>query len=337
MKKTVFIVTMLVFTLLAAACSNGGSGAAVQENNGGNKAESRNETETKNDPANPSLKIGYTVMNLSNPYFVDLSEGVKARGKELGYDITIHDGKSDALQQINAIENFITKKMDVIVISPIDDQSLVPVVQKAKEAGIRVIGANQKVEGVDAFITVPEYEYGLAIGEVAGQWIADKLNGEAEVAILDFPELKPIIDRANGIKDGILKNAPNATIVANQSANTPEKGMRAMETILQAHPNVKVVAGVNDAGALGAFEAVMAANKNSDDFFIGGLDATKEAIAKINENSIYRATIDIDPFGTGKLIVDTAAKVVQEGPIEETIAVPMKAVTTENVAEYIKQ
>jgi len=329
MRKIVFLLLIVAMTALTACSSS---------NESGNNTESKGSpsAETGGEAANKKLKIGFTVANLANTYFVDLSEGLKARAKELGYDVTVHDGKGDAVQQVNAIENFITQKLDVIVISPVDDKAVEPVVKKAKEAGITVISSNQNVAGSDAFLTVPEYEYGMAIGEVAGKWIADKLNGTAEVAIIDYPELKVIIERANGIKDGILKHAPDAKIVANQSANTVEKGMRAMETILQAHPNVKVVAAVNDAGALGVYEVVKAAKKDAPDFFIGGLDATQEALKKIKEDGIYRATIDIDPQGMGRQIVDTAVKVLADGPIAEPIAVNMIPVTLDNVDDFIK-
>ncbi|MFC4596737.1 sugar ABC transporter substrate-binding protein [Cohnella hongkongensis] len=329
MRKIVFFLLIVAMTALTACSSANESG-----NNAGSKGSPS--AETGGEAVNKKLRIGFTVANLANTYFVDLSEGVKARAKELGYDVTVHDGKGDAVQQVNAIENFITQKLDVIVISPVDDKALEPVVKKAKEAGITVISSNQNVAGSDAFLTVPEYEYGMAIGEEAGKWIADKLGGTAEVAIIDYPELKVIIERANGIKDGILKHAPDAKIVANQSANTVEKGMRAMETILQAHPNVKVVAAVNDAGALGVYEVVKAAKKDTPDFFIGGLDATQEALKKIKEDGIYRATIDIAPVGMGRQIVDTAVKVIADGPIAEPIAVNMIPVTLSNVDEFIQ-
>jgi ribose transport system substrate-binding protein len=327
--KRITLFLMITVLVFLAACSTGNNKSATTDSN----------VAATNSPTvkDKKLKIGFTVANLANTYFVDLSEGLKARATELGYDVTIHDGKGDAVQQVNAIENFITQKLDVIVISPVDDKALEPVVKKAKETGIVVISSNQNVSGSDAFLTVPEYAYGMSIGEVAGKWIAEKLNGTAEVAIIDYPELKVIIDRAKGIKDGILKHAPNAKIVANQSANTVEKGMRAMETILQAHPNVKVVAAVNDAGALGVYEVVKAAKKDTPDFFIGGLDATQEALKKIKEGGMYRSTIDIDPSGMGKQIVDTALKVIKDGPITEPIAVNMITITPENVDKFIKK
>lgn len=78
----------------------------------------------------------------------------------------------------------------------------------------------------------------------------------------------------------------------------------------------------------------MAAHKDSDRFFIGGLDATDEALNKIKEGGIYRATVDIQPFESGKLFVDTLIKVMQEGPIEETINIPMKVVNASNISDY---
>ncbi|MBP1993866.1 sugar ABC transporter substrate-binding protein [Paenibacillus eucommiae] len=331
-RKSVFSLLIIVMALALAACSSGNGG-----NSTSTPGNTPNGTKTETPNAEKKLKIGFTVANLANTYFVDLSEGVKTRAQELGYTVTVHDGKGDAANQVSAVENFITQKMDVIVISPVDEKALEPAVKEAKKANIVVISSNQNIVGSDAFLTVPEHGYGSAIGEVAGKWIAEKLNGEAEVAIIDFPELKSIIERADGIREAIIKHAPNAKIVANQSANTVEKGMKAMETILQAHPNVKVVAAVNDAGALGVYEVVKAAKKDTPDFFIGGLDATQEALQKIKEDTIYRATIDIDPNGMGKQIVDTAVKVMQDGPIAEPIAVNMKTVTIDNAADFIKE
>ncbi len=279
-------------------------------------------------------KIAYTVPDLSNTYFIEVANGVEERCKELGIDIVIHDGKTDIASQVTAFENFIAQKMDVIIVSPLDEQALIPSVQAAKDAGIIVIAANQNVAGVDAFLTVPEYEYGFTIGEHAGKWITEKLGGNAEVAIFDYPELESVIARGDGIQDGILSTAPNAQIVARQSANNPEKGMANMENILQASPNVEVLVCVNDAGALGAYEVVLAANKDSDNFYIGGLDATQEALNKIYEDSIYRATVDIQPFVSGKSFVDTAVQVFETGPIEEPIVIDMKVVDSSNISDY---
>lgn len=282
------------------------------------------------------LKFGYTVMDLTNPYFTTLVNGAKDRAEELGIDITIHDGKSDPMKQITAIENFMAQQVDAIICSPVDQVALEPAVKRAHEAGTPFINPNQKIQGVDANINLIDFQYGFKGGEIAGKWIASNFDKEVEVAILGMPAMKALKERADGIVAGIRYHAPNAKIVARQSGNTPSKGMKAAESILQANPNVQVIVGHNDAGALGAYEAVKAAGKADENFCIVGLDATQQALDLIREGTIYRGTVDIDPYGTGVLVIDTAVKVLEEGPIDNMVNIPMKSVTAENIENYFE-
>ncbi len=281
--------------------------------------------------AQDARKMGYTAIDLTNPYFIALTDGMKDRAKELGIEVTIHDGKSDAASQVSAVENFIVQKMDAILVSPIDPKALESVIPQAKEAGIPTISVAQEVPGTDAFIGLKEKEYGLSIGRIAGQYIVDKMGGEAEVAILTYPELAPVIERGNGIKEGILAVAPKARIVAEQSAATPETGAAAIEAIMQAHPNVRVVAGINDGGVLGAYEALAGMGVNTEEFALFGLDATKEALAKLKEGGMYKATVDIAPFKAGRAAIDLAVKVIEKGPQTEMIVQDMVPVTADTM------
>ncbi len=326
-KKSLLIALLLCTSMVFTACTSGKEDTPA-------KTEPAVEGSTEADSKDETLKIAYTCQDLTNTYFVDVAKGVKDRCAELGIEVNILDGKADIANQVTAFENLIAEGVDGIIVSPIDQTALQPSVAAAIEAGIPVISGNQLVEGSQAFVTVPEYDYGFVIGEEAGKWIKDNLDGKAEVAIFDYPELESIIDRGNGIAEGILSVAPDAEIVARQSANSTEKGMANMENILQANPNVEVVVCVNDAGALGAYEAMMAAGKESDRVFIGGLDAISEALNKIKEGGIYRATVDIQPYETGKLFVDTLLDVKENGPVEETIVIPMKVVNESNISEY---
>ncbi|MDF2613884.1 MAG: putative monosaccharide-transporting ATPase [Clostridia bacterium] len=306
------------------------------------------ETETKSEAAAPAetkkeeakteekktLKIGFTVQNLANPYFVAVVQGVQDYCKENGIEVTIHDAKADPNAHINAIENFIAQGVDAIMVSPVDQIALEPIVKKAQEAGIPVISVNQKVEGSSALIALNEYDYGFAGGKIAGEWMKEALGGKGKAAILIYPEIVSLVDRGNGLKEGILSVCPDVEIVAEQSAAVPEKGMAAAEAFLQAHPDLNVIAGINDGGALGAFETFAAAGKTKENAAIIGLDATEEAIKKIKEGSMYVGTVDIDPYGTGKLAVETTLKVLESGPIAETVKIQMVPVTKENIDQY---
>ncbi len=269
------------------------------------------------------VKIGYTTMDLANPYFIAVTNGVKDKAKELDVKITIHDAKSDAASQIAAIENFVAQQMDAIVISPIDAVAVEPMVKLAHDNGIPIINAHQAMEGADAQIGLIEFEYGYEVGKLAGQYITDHMDGKAEVAVLGQPEVSALVERTNGIKKGILDFAPNAVIAAEQSGYTPETGARAAEVVMQSRPNVRVFVGMNDAGVLGAYEALKGMGVNESEFALFGLDATEEAQKKIAANSMYKGTVDIAPYVTGEMIVEVALQVKESGPIEEMVKIEM--------------
>ena len=288
------------------------------------------------DNGSSTIRVGATLQDLGNVYFIDIAKGMEDQAKNLGWQLTIADGRSDAQTQINSIENFISEGVDAIVIAPYDSAALVPYVARAQQRGIKVICVTQPVDGYDAWLGIREREYGLAGGTLAGQWILDTFPGTqpVEVGIISYPEMETIIDRGEGLKEAILKMAPNAKIVNEQSAATPERGEVVTAAMLQANPNIKVIACINDSGALGALNAVQAAGKATPDFCIVGLDATEEAIDKIKQGTVFRATVDIAPVQTGRDTIDLVARVLQSGPVRDQLLVNMIPVTKDNISNY---
>ena len=114
-----------------------------------------------------------------------------------------------------------------------------------------------------------------------------------------------------------MELCPDAVIVARQAGDNPEKGMQITEDVMQQHPEVNVITGNNDSGPLGAVEAVKGMNLSQDildKFYIGGGDATPEAIEKMNdETSVYRATVDIGPYDTGENCVKAIHDIIESG------------------------
>jgi ribose transport system substrate-binding protein len=276
---------------------------------------------------NAKLKFAFSVMIMDNPYFIAVKKGFEDRCKELGIQAITNDAKYDAALQFSQVETYTAMGVDAIVIAPIDQNSITAAVDKAKAKKIIVISEAQPIANADANIIVNDYDYGVAGGKNAAKWINEKLGGKAEVAIVAQDNVESVIKRGNGIQDTIKKLAPGATIVARQTGDTPELAMKIAETVLQSHPNVKVFQCVNDSGALGVYEAIKAMGKSTSDFYVGGADATAEALSKMKEpGSIFRSTIDIDPYGTGKKCVDVMLDYVRKGVKNETFYFEMKPI-----------
>ena len=309
-KKLQILASILAVAVLLVGCSGQQSNTS-QEDTSSNSAE------------NKSYKIAYVTMDVTSPYFIKMIDGMKEKAAELGVELIVHDGKYQAQPQIDAIDTLIEQGVDAIILSANDPAALQPSVDKAKEAGIKVVAANVEMQNTDAFVSLVEKEYGLTGGEIAGKYIAEKMDGKAKVAVLAFTQVPAVIQRTEGLKEGIKKYAPNIEVVAEVEANNRETGLKAIENVLQQHPDLNVVVGVSDDAVLGGYEAMMAVDRTGDDVILVGLDAVDEAIAKIKEGGIYRGTVDIDPFGSGKIIIETTQKVLNGETMTEMIKFPI--------------
>lgn len=325
MKMKVLSILLAMIMLLATACSPAKPAEETAKEDtpapAAEEAKEEVEEETKEEaPAasNEKVTIGMSIPQLANPYFVSVMNGVQAKCDELGYELIVVDAGYDVAKQVSDFENFGNQGVTAVIACPIDANALLPVVDQLHEKDVMVISFAQIIDNADAILTLDEYTYGVAIGENAAKWINDELDGKAEVLIISQDNVEAVVQRGNGIQETIEKLCPEAKIVGRQAGDNPEKGMQIAEDYLQQYPDLMVITGNNDAGPLGALEAVKAAGRASEKFYVGGADATPEAIEKMgDEDSVYRATVDIMPYQTGINAAEYVQKFLADGIPEE--------------------
>jgi ribose transport system substrate-binding protein len=286
------------------------------------------------------VKVGMTIQDLSNPVWAGYCQALQKKIGSMGGNLTYVSCESNAGKQITQIENFVSSGVDVLIVHPADPAGVEAACKQARDKGIKVISWDDDLKNADIAWLIDNHKLGYIIGEAAAKFINDKLGGKAEVAILNYPQLPILLERGNGIKEAITKLAPNATIVAETSAINPAEGISKIETIFQAHPNVKVVGCIGGGGSVGANEAAKAAGKIKDDFGIFAADATKPELSAMKNNEGVRMTVAVG--GTLQNSADTVWGLIEQlesgKPIETKevyrILVP---VTKENVEEFLHQ
>ena len=286
-------------------------------------------------PKKAHLKVGMTVQSISNPIWAGICSETQKDVKAGGGEMTYMACDSNITTQIQQVENFISSKVDVIVCHPADPKGIESVLKQARKAGIKVISWDDKLENCDLAYVINNYDLGKMIGEQAANWINKKLGGKAEVAVLDWPQLPILLERANGIVDALKKNAPKAKIVAQQPAIDAAGGQSKMEAIFQAHPNVKVVACIGGGGAVGANEAAKEANKISPDFGIFAADATEQELQAIKNHEGNRMSVMITggPVTMAKEIYGLIKKVASGQKINKVFYRKIFPVTIANVGK----
>ncbi|MGM0920552.1 MAG: ABC transporter substrate-binding protein [Bacillota bacterium] len=315
-KKLLVPVLMSVIVLMSA-CSSA--------------SESSNES-TGQENNNDKLKIGLTVGTLANPFFVAMGKGAEEAGKELGAEVLVESAEYDLAKQTSQIENFITKKVDVILLNAVDTKGISAAVQQAKDAGIPVIAVDTNAEGgVDATVTSDNYQ----AGQLAGEYVVEQLNGKGNIVIIDGPPVSAVTDRIQGFED-VIKESGIKVVAKQNGEGNREKALSVMESILQANSSgsIDAVFAINDPEAIGVEIASEQAGRK-DEFFIVGVDGAPEAAeAMAKEGSSIMATSAQSPSEMVKKAVEIAMKVKNGEDVEELIKVPVELVTQETLDSY---
>ncbi|MFJ8104433.1 substrate-binding domain-containing protein [Streptomyces sp. NPDC096132] len=275
-------------------------------------------------------KVGLALSTLNNPFFVQIQAGAKAEAKKLGVDLTVTDAQNDASQQANQLQNFTSSGYDSIIVNPVDSDAAGNSVKAADKAKIPVIAVDRGVNKatVDALVASDN----VAGGELAARTVAEKLGGTGKIVILQGQAgTSAARERAEGFAKG-LKAYPGIQVLAQQPADFDRtKGLDVMSNLLQAHPDVQGVIAANDEMALGAIKAL--GSKAGKTVQVVGFDGTPDGLKAVEQGTLY-ASVAQQPSQLGRIAVDNALKALQGKKVEETVKVPVKVVTKENVAGF---
>jgi len=281
-----------------------------------------------------TITVAFSVHDLSNPFWATQAQGAEDKAKELGVDLIVIDLKVDAAKEVSTWEDLITRGVDGIMTSCVDEVASTEFCKNAQAAGIKVVAAVHPLPGADGSLANDEYQYGYIAGEYAGKFITDVLGGVAKFALLAADCTAFVIPRTDGIRDGILAEAPDAELVSRQDAYQTDVGMTVTESVLQAHPDLKVIGCLNDDGALGAYEAMSAAGVDPEEVCITGTDGVAQALEKIAEGGMYRASVSMAPYASGQQEMEILVKLIKGETCVPHQKIVNELITIDNVDKF---
>ena len=289
--------------------------------------------------ASGSKEIGIVFTDLNNPVFVEMKEAMEAKAKELGYTTTVLNSSDSSDTELQNVQNLISKKVAAICLLPNDADSAVNTVKAANNANIPIVGFNRVIDtkGECKFVT---------------QDVTDNVSGAVEAGKYAVQLLKDVKDpkivilrgtsgvdadkqRYDGFVQGIKGTPLEKAVIAQVNGKfDTQEGFTVMQNVIQAQPRIDLVYAENDTMALGALQALEAANRK--DTKIIGYDGSKECVQKIAEGKIT-ATIAQKFKALGTTAVDWAVKAA-EGKADNappTISIGTELVTKDNAQGYV--
>ncbi|MDO8539408.1 MAG: D-ribose ABC transporter substrate-binding protein [Opitutaceae bacterium] len=277
--------------------------------------------------------MAVVVSTLNNPWFVVLAETARDRAKELGYDATIFDSQNDPAKESAHFDNIISSGYRAVLFNCTDAKGSIANVRRAKAAGVPVFCMDREIEANDAAISqILSDNYSGCVA--LGQYFVEQVGETGKYAeLLGIVADTNTWNRSKGFHS-VVDRFPGLKMVAQQSAEFDRsKALEVMESILQANPDLDAVFCGNDAMAMGAYQALLAAGKASK-VKVFGFDGADDVVKAVAEGKIT-ATVMQFPKVMARTAAENADKYikgVREFP--QRVPVAVELVTRTNVSKF---
>jgi len=319
----------------AAAC--GSSGGSTSGSGGAASNPAPSASTTSSAPAGGSAAggtIAIITVDPSNPYWKAEVDTAQAAAKKLGYQTTTGAHKNKPDQQSSLIETAINAKVKGIILDPAGAKESISAIQKAVDAHIPVVLVNAEIDktGLAKAQIVSNNAQGATVGAEA--WAKAMNYKGTYVELFGNPSDNNAQVRSDGYK-AVISQYPDLKVVGKEIANWDrQEGQAKMEALLSAHPDINGVISGNDEMALGAINALKAANKLSK-VKVLGFDGNQDAANAVKAGELVATVLQPIVAGTNKAVeqLNSVITTGKTGVNDEKQAIDCVLITKENAGK----
>jgi ribose transport system substrate-binding protein len=278
--------------------------------------------------AQQKITIGVALAQDDNPFYIAMLRGIRARASELGWDVAAVSSNEDKLKQINGVQDLVAKGVKGILISPIDAVGVNAAYDAAAQAKVPIVSVARGSTSPNQTLHVAMDE--KQIGRDIAEWTAKGIGGSGEVAMLLGPSGAPTFrNLAEGYTEVMAKHPGVKIVFKADGPLTRERGVKNTEDALVAHPDLKALYCANDDVALGAMQAVLAANR-AGKTLVTGMNGVPPALRAVKDGNLAM-TVELNPVEWGRLGVDVLATYLKGEKVEPRVFIKHVIVDKTNV------
>jgi inositol transport system substrate-binding protein len=293
-----------------------------------------------------ATKIGVSMALFDDNFLTVLRNGIEAQSKDMGVEVQIEDAGNDVAKQLDQIKNFAASGVQAIIVNPVDTSATQAMSDAAAAANIPLVYVNRQPINVDsmpdnqAFVASNEVESGTLETKEICRLLKDAGKTEANVYVMvgelsnqaAVQRTKDIHDVIGGPDCGVKVN-----IIDEQTANwSRDQAQSLMTNWISAGKPYDAVIANNDEMAIGAIQAMKAANVDMKTMIVGGIDATQDALAAMQAGDLD-VTVFQDAAGQGKGALEAAIKLSKGEAVEQKVYIPFQLVTPANIGDFLKK
>lgn len=281
-------------------------------------------------------RIGYVVNYATHEWYQNVIKGMTDRATELGIEIEVRDANLDIARQIAAAEDFMAQGVDVLILTPVNEEGVVQLLRRAREEGVAVVLEGNPVAGMTTMVAICDYDTGYHAGVAAGEYARDNLGGVARVMNVGLPLLSATVLRSMGFMDGLQTIIPDAVMVHDlDGGGNPDRSLEVSSAALAQNGDINIIYGINDSSALGGLQAWKASGRSQDGLLVVGTGG--EGLGFINAmqtEPAWQIEAAMFPEKVGFTTIDAAVSVFQGEEVPEHIVSPTAPMVGEEWRQF---
>ncbi|MCW2308976.1 sugar ABC transporter substrate-binding protein [Rhodobium gokarnense] len=283
------------------------------------------------------IVIGHSQPNLGWPYIAAVTAVIEAEAKAMdGVEVITLGAEGDIAKQSTDIASLVNRGVDVLLVTSLDGNAVIPALRKAHDAGIPILAvSNEPAEAGQALLAGYSGPDDYVQGRIAAELLDDVLGSKGNIAIIEgSPGQSTTILRTDGLKDRLAELNSGIKIIGSQTADwNPVKAKEVAQAFLTAYgDDLDGVFAQDDNSGAAAAEVFAAAGRG--DIKVVGTGGTIDGLKAIREGLMY-GTMDQSPTTDGKQALDFAIKLAKgESLPEKRNIIPMPKITADNVANF---
>ncbi|MFJ2367973.1 sugar ABC transporter substrate-binding protein [Microbacterium sp. NPDC087665] len=257
------------------------------------------------------------------PVYASLTQAVADYAETQGIEVVFTNDNMDLATQVSQLTTHLGSDIDAVVSFPMDNAAVQTVAKQFIDDGTLWITYGGDLDEQSSSLQFSFHDSGMTLGEDAGEWITENLDGDAKVLVLGDMSIQLGQERTTGILDGLEASAPDAEIIE-QQAITPDEGLSVTSAVLAQHPDIDVVVATSGDAAAGAYQALIASGRPADDAntYVGGLDGNLTLYQEMKAGNFVRGVVTVKSSELAQAIVDFPVK-LGKGEATERFDVPV--------------
>lgn len=291
--------------------------------------------------------IGVSIYLFDDVWTTVMRNGLTEHADTLdGVDVQVEDALDDVARQLDQINNFVASGVDAIIVQPVDTSATEAMTNAAAEAGVPLVFVNRQPINLE---TLPDNQAFVASNEIESGTLAafegckllraeGKSGGARGYMLMGQLSNQAAVQRSKDVHDVIGMDMCNfVELIDEQTANWQRDEAQDLVTNwLSSGEPFDIIFANNDEMAIGAIQAMKAAGISMEDVVVTGVDATQDALVAMQSGDLD-VTVFQDAKGQGVGALDTALALSRGEEVDNSVFIPFKLVTPDNVGEYLEK